>query len=216
VEVNFIMKSLDVATSQSVSQWTCESVANRDTADLAYLTLSGKVELPIRDHLAAWCASNFPDVTAAREWRFHDLALLGDAGPEVIIEGKLWGSFNVLNDSKLMSRSEHHGIRGAMEKDIQKIVKTSRESACKGFISTLIMGIDVSAVSGRNQQAVKYLPYWLKVGHRAGTMMETQSAACCALSNFASNYGQTETAEVFSGAAYGAQVTLSVVVTQVC
>lgn len=198
-----------------IADWTHRSVAQTSPDDLAFLALTGKAELQIRDFLALWCQRNLPEVTVAREWRRHDLALLGETDPVAVIEGKLWASFNVLNDKKLSSTHPTHGIRGAMEKDIVKLQDQAKKSSASGFISTLLMGIDIRPVVARDRRAVKYLGDWVKSAKRSESHDELHQTANDRLVLFSSSYGPTATSHLFSGEAYGAKVTMSVVVTQV-
>lgn len=198
-----------------VGSWIRLSVQNIDKADLAYLTLSGKIELPMRDYLANWCRRNFANVTVAREWKRHDQVLLGPQGPDCILEGKLWANFNVLDERKLNSVNQSQGIRGAMEKDIAKIVNSRKQNECKGFISTLLMTVDVSQVTEAESRAIKYLPYWKRELKHSQSIMERHEAAVEKLLKFSESYGDSARQEIFLGQAYGAEVRLASVTTKV-
>lgn len=60
--------------------------------ELAYLALTGKVELPMRDRLA-WSLQTDDEWVIAREWKRMDLALLdkSDLTPVAIVQAKLMG-----------------------------------------------------------------------------------------------------------------------------
>ena len=201
-------------TAGEIASWTASAVAEVDADDLAYLALTGKAELQIRDYLAMWCRRSLDDLVAAREWKRHDFALLRGRTPVAIIEGKLWASFNVLNHKKLNSGHPSHGILGAMQKDMTKLVERSKTESMVGFVSTLLMGINVSDVHPDDQEIVKYLSDWkksLKSGHN---WLDQHSKAHQALMEFSSRFGETESAQLFRGTAYGAEVVMSVVVTR--
>lgn len=68
------------------------------TDELAYLALTSKVELPIRDRLAFRLFLAFkstPDLCVAREWKRFDLAILDVGKPSVILEAKAMYSFDM-------------------------------------------------------------------------------------------------------------------------
>jgi hypothetical protein len=73
--------------------------ASFDPDELAYLAVTSKVELPLRDRLA-WLLHQelSPELIVAREWRRADLAVL--RGPEALaqVEAKAMYSFDVLSD----------------------------------------------------------------------------------------------------------------------
>ncbi len=204
-----------MTNANDVGSWMHQSVQDIDKTDLAYLTLSGKIELPMRDYLANWCRKNFANLTVAREWKRHDLALLGPRGPVCILEGKLWANFNVLDERKLNSVHQSHGIRGAMEKDIAKIVDSRRQYECEGFISTLVMTVDISQVMEVESRAVKYLPYWKRELKHSQSTLERHEMAVEKLLKFSESFGDSARQEIFVGQAYAAEVRLAVVTIKV-
>lgn len=202
-------------TQSEIVRWNIGAMSGIEPDDLSYLALTGKVELPVRDQMAIWCQRQFPDLVVAREWNRHDLVLLADAMPRVVIEGKLWASFNVLDSKKLNSSHPRHGIRGAMERDIEKMLMTNEKYGSSGFVSILVMGIDVSATSSAQRHAVKYLNYWKKFSEGPETCRDRHARAVSDLASFCEKYGPTDSASLVQGDAYGARVNLSVVVTKV-
>jgi hypothetical protein len=60
--------------------------------ELAYLALTAKAELPLRDRLA-WSLHSRDEWVVAREWKRQDLALLAkeDLAPLAIVQAKLMG-----------------------------------------------------------------------------------------------------------------------------
>lgn len=74
------------------------TVAGRvDGDELAYLALTSKIELPVRDRLAwalqeRWGPRGF---VVAREWSRADIAILQTGSPEVLLEAKAFYGFNV-------------------------------------------------------------------------------------------------------------------------
>ena len=100
---------------------TCESVKSKNFDDLAYLASTGKIELSIRDSLAALITKKFPNLTAAREFQRRDLVILEDGHPLAVIEGKLWISFEANFPSKLHNPNPKEGLIAASRSDIVKM-----------------------------------------------------------------------------------------------
>lgn len=72
--------------------------------ELAYLALTSKVELPLRDRLAFSLHKRFEsisEVAVAREWRRFDLAILSNGKPSTIIEAKAMYSFDMFTNHAL-------------------------------------------------------------------------------------------------------------------
>ncbi len=78
---------------------TMESLEQEFSQDeLAYLALTSKVELPIRDRLAYALYRHFGNgdsVLVAREWKRVDLAIIVGQKPEFLLEAKAMYTFNI-------------------------------------------------------------------------------------------------------------------------
>lgn len=73
-----------------------------DGDDLAWLALTGKIELHFRDLIGSSINRHNKDFIVAREWNRRDLALLTpDCEPIAIIEGKAHYTFDYMSDIKL-------------------------------------------------------------------------------------------------------------------
>ena len=69
---------------------------------LAFLTLTSKPELQIRDALAWRLHRALPDLIVSREWRRTDLAVLDRAGnPLMLLEAKAMATFDQVNPKKM-------------------------------------------------------------------------------------------------------------------
>lgn len=64
--------------------------------ELAFLALTSKIELPIRDRLAYTLFRRLPELLVTREWRPVDLAVLSPDGktPVLLLEAKALYTFN--------------------------------------------------------------------------------------------------------------------------
>jgi hypothetical protein len=73
-----------------------EIVQSFEKDELAYLALTSKIELPIRDRLAFYLYKKFwkDDIVVTREWLRTDLALLKDGKPLIICELKAGYTFD--------------------------------------------------------------------------------------------------------------------------
>jgi hypothetical protein len=114
-----------------------------DPNDLAYLFATGKSELEIRNQVALHMHRNLdPDYIVTREWHRHDLAVLEDGKPQVLIEGKSWIHADAVNPGKMYSGK--NSIVSGLERDIRKLYSTRETNpAVNIFISTVLFTIDV-------------------------------------------------------------------------
>jgi hypothetical protein len=74
--------------------------------ELAYLALTSKVELPIRDRLAFALHRRLDQRLVAREWKRVDLAILADDGstPELLLEAKALYTFDLIGEAVWVDR----------------------------------------------------------------------------------------------------------------
>lgn len=74
--------------------------------ELAYLALTSKVELPIRDRLAFALYRRLDQNLVAREWNRVDLAVLADDGKtaEMLLEAKALYTFDLIGDDAWVDR----------------------------------------------------------------------------------------------------------------
>ena len=97
--------------------------------ELAYLSLTSKIELPIRDRLAFQLHERFrteANLTVAREWRRFDLAILERKEPVLLVELKAMYSFDVFT-----SRAATQ-YPGAIESDARKMAEFTRSNSVRG------------------------------------------------------------------------------------
>jgi len=75
------------------------AVQDFDPDELAFLALTGKIELTLRDRLAWETQGSWPSPPAftAREWKKTDLAVIENGQPIVLLEAKALYSFDAAN-----------------------------------------------------------------------------------------------------------------------
>ena len=200
-----------VFTAKSVAVSTRSSVSKHDPNDLAYLGLTGKIELIIRDSLAIQLKNDFPSLTTAREWKRHDLAILKDSNLLVLIEGKQWLS-NEVDTAKLIRADPKHGIISAMNTDILKMVKTS--DTCQKFISTIFFAADIGSAEKTHMTSFKYRDLLTRMdGSR--NLENTHQIAIKKYVELAQNFGPNSREQLFDGEAYGCKIICDVVITEI-
>lgn len=74
--------------------------------ELAYLALTSKVELPLRDRLAFALYRRLDQHLVAREWKRVDLAVLANDGktPEMLLEAKALYTFDLIGEDVWVDR----------------------------------------------------------------------------------------------------------------
>lgn len=199
-------------TSQELADLTSRAAKSVDSDDLAYLVTSGKSEHPIRDLLATQITKQFPYLTAAREYKRRDLVILEDGQPLVMVEGKLWISFEANFPSKLHNPNPKEGLIAAAQSDIEKMNAIHAATRCQRFTSTVLYAADLRQLDERHLPAVKY-SHWLRRGLTDGADLEV--AHSLGVRNFVdaiSPFGLTASARLFRGQAFGMTVIADVVI----
>ena len=202
-------------TAQELAELTREALSTTHPDDLAYLAVTGKIELPVRDALGALMTRKFPELTAAREFKRRDLAILRDGVPLAVIEGKLWISFEANVPSKLNNPNPKEGLLAAAMSDIEKMNDLHQTTGCERFTSTVLFGADIRQLETRHLPAIKF-PHWhhrglannvgLEVAHSAGIDRYVEASA---------PMGSCAVARLFEGTAFGMPVLADVIICKV-
>jgi len=98
-----------------------DRLANNQTMhpSRAWIAATGKPELSIRDEMGSDIAAHHPNLVVAREWRRHDLAVLGlHGGCLAVIEG------TALYDFDLLRGPQSREYRQKLSKDSKKLRST--------------------------------------------------------------------------------------------
>jgi hypothetical protein len=135
-----------------------EAVETINPDDLAYLFATGKSELEIRNQIALYLHRNRQDSQViSREWNRHDLAVLEQGKPRILVEGKSWVHTNAAESKKLVDGDK--SILHALKTDISKLKKTQEQfNSVSMFITIVLFTVDVHGQSkDRLQNAhIKY------------------------------------------------------------
>ena len=176
--------------------------------DLAFLFATGKSELEIRNQIALkWHREKKFGEVVSREWRRHDLVVLSDNEPTLIIEGKSWIHYDAVSPTKLAKGSK--SIREEMEKDISKIRATQKKYPnAHGVISTLLFTIDGTSYSSRefNKFHVKYGTYHNQGIKKLGSAEELAGKGRSKLRELLENRGTLKRRPIKVGKYFGMQV----------
>lgn len=159
--------------------------------DLAYLFATGKSELEIRNQIALkWHREQLFGDVVSREWRRHDLVVMGNNQPTLIVEGKSWIHYDAVSPTKLAKGPK--SIRHEMEKDIAKIRETQkRHPEALGLISTILFTVDGSQLNARDfaRYHVKYGKYHLQGIKKVGDAHELAGLGRSRLRELIESYG---------------------------
>ncbi|MFJ9634483.1 hypothetical protein ACIRU8_43005 [Streptomyces sp. NPDC101175] len=173
------------------------------TGELAYLALTSKVELPLRDRLAWSLHTALPEFVVAREWHRSDLAVLDlDARiPHALIEAKAMYSFDV-------ARADGPGLAAYTSKiaaDLNKARDLARDAP------TGVFGL---AFVTHPQGAPPHLPNVIKYisgirgALRLGTETEVRQAAAANLSSALRDLGPVLGGRLDAGEAFGVNIAI--------
>jgi hypothetical protein len=202
-------------TATEIAELTRESLGKTEPNDLAYLAVTGKIELPIRDALGAFITKKFPELTAAREYQRRDLVILRDGTPLTVIEGKLWISYEANFPNKLHHPSTKDGLIAASASDIAKMRNFHQETGCEMFTSTALFAADMRNVDQRHLPAIKY-PNWHKRGLTKDSSLEiTHSNGVEVYRNAMSVFGTCASVRLFEGRVYDMPVVADLVVCKI-
>jgi hypothetical protein len=129
-----------------------------DPADLAFMFASGKSEGYLRDVLGAHLSKQFDHSSFAhvtREWKKHDLAIMDEQRPLLLIEGKSWISHDAYRKSKLLT--DKKSILAGALKDAEKLIGTAAKfPGVEIYLSTVIFGIDTGRIGNPRDFNITY------------------------------------------------------------
>ena len=133
--------------ADDMMQLMLEAIAEIAPDDLAYLFATGKSELEIRNQIALYMHRNAQsNQVVSREWNRHDLAVLENGRPRIVIEGKSWIHADAADSKKLSKgdKSVAHGLKG----DLKKLANTQKlHPNVSTFITMILFTIDLQGCS---------------------------------------------------------------------
>ncbi len=183
-----------------------ESLANLDKEfhvdELAYLALTTKIEMPIRDRWAFLLYKNLvnENLIVSREWKRTDLALLKNQFPESLIELKAMYSFDAALDP-----IEVGGYIDAMAKDE---IKATKLAVTGTEIYTVLLATHPEQIPSNYTGIIKYNAYINKAIRKFGSANEVKSQAITAVNNKLSSKNIILSGELFAGCAFGVKTSI--------
>lgn len=140
--------------------------------ELAYLALTTKIELPLRDR---WAFSLYRelngDYNVSREWKRTDLAILKGSMPQVLIELKAMYSFDAALDTDGIG-----GFTDAMTLDANKAKYLAADDT--EIYTVLLATHPGSSLSPEMNGIIKYVPGINKAIEKYGSADKVRDATC--------------------------------------
>jgi hypothetical protein len=199
-------------TADSVCVMMAVALAHVDPDDLAYLFATGKNELYLRDHLAAYMHRNLElseEQFIGREWKKHDLTINNGPNPYVIIEGKSYIHYDAANPKHL--EKGKNTIKHDLERDLEKAVKTFKRTLGKRddrkIIFTAIMfTVEVTKDHDETIGNITYAKYHRQGGNKFGSYPVLIEEGRKNLRELMSRYGSVSSVVLNTGKYKGMQV----------
>ena len=137
------MNDIDRDDQDALMQHFLDGIHTIEPDDLAFLFATGKSELEIRSQIAMHLNRiKGLHQTVSREWNRHDMAVIEDGLPAIVVEGKTWLHADAVYEKKMMHGEK--SIRYGLQEDIRKITKTADKFPhLVPYITMLNFSIDV-------------------------------------------------------------------------
>lgn len=182
-------------TSQSICSMMAKAIFHVDPDDLAYLFATGKNELYLRDHLAAFMNKHLGlegDEFIGREWKKHDLTINDGHRLHAIIEGKSYIHYDAANPTHLEKGKK--SIKADIERDLGKsketlLRKSKRSLECKKFFTAIVFTVEIDPTLNESFGNVTYAKYHRQGGNRFGGYDNLVEAGRENLSRLLAEYG---------------------------
>lgn len=169
--------------------------------DLAFLFATGKSELEIRTQIAMHLNRiKGLNQTIAREWNRHDLAVLEDGRPAIVVEGKSWLHADAVYEKKLLHGEK--SIKHGLQEDIRKINKTSEKYPdLVPYITMLNFSIDVRALDDTSfgNADIKYANTHRLGLNQYNTLEDLAGNGRSRISDLLSEYGTVKRSSIMVG-----------------
>ena len=168
-----------------------EAIEEIDPDDLAYLFATGKSELEIRNQIALHMHRNAQaNQVVSREWNRHDLVVLENGRPRIVVEGKSWIHADAADPKKLLrgDKSVAQGLKG----DLKKMANTSKlHRNVSTFITMVLFTIDLQGCSKDQlkEAHIKYAASHLRGIKKHEDAEELAGGGRGALSQLLNEYG---------------------------
>lgn len=170
--------------------------------ELAFLALTTKIELPLRDR---WAFSLYTKLknkrfVVSREWRRTDLAILKRTVPAALIELKAMYTFDAALDP-----SEIGGFANAMAKDE---VKAKRLASDLTEIYTVLLATHPGKVNPEYSGIIKYDAGINKAIRKYGSEANVKEKAINATNNILSHRNVVSFGDLNGGKAFGVNTSI--------
>jgi hypothetical protein len=187
-----------------------------DPDDLAFYFASGKSEGLIRDHIATFMHKNLslsgPEYVT-REWKRHDLAIIFEDEPLILIESKSWIYHDAYRKNKLLT-DKNSILNGAL-RDAKKLIEArKRHDLTEIYISTVLCGIDTSMNQERSKMGITYYDSHTQGIKSAGNFKDLNGIGRSHLTQLHQAFGPTRRFPLRTGRYHGMQVEADMVLTQ--
>ena len=168
--------------------------------ELAYLALTSKIELPIRDRWAYILYRNLIEdgVVVSREWKRTDIALLREQSPVALVELKAMYSFDAL-------RPNISGFTNEMSKDE---IKAKKLASSETEIYTVLLATHPEEVRPEYTEVIKYDAGINKAIRKYGSADKVRMEAISAVDNDLTSRNVVLFEELPGGEAFGVKTSV--------
>jgi hypothetical protein len=178
-----------------------------DVDELAFLALTSKMELPIRDRLAYALFRRLPEFLVAREWKRVDLAVLAPGDPPVprmLLEAKALYTFDLVGEDAWIRR-----YPDKVERDVEKLRAIKDLPSDTQLFGLILATHPTAAVGSDLKQVAKYLPGISKAVAALGDAQAVAREAERSLRSRLDHLGAIHQGEIRAGQAYGVPLVIS-------
>lgn len=170
--------------------------------ELAFLALTTKIELPLRDR---WAFSLYREINetynVSKEWKRTDLAILQDQDPKFLIELKAMYSFDAALDADGIG-----GFTDAMSVDEEKAKKLANSDTT--IFTVLLATHPHSLIPSSLNGIVKYVPRINKAINKFGSSDEVKQVAFNVVSTALKDRNIVATGALDGGKAFDTPVSI--------
>lgn len=195
------MRDIDRNDQDELMAHFLDGIHKIEPDDLAFLFATGKSELEIRTQIALHLNRiKGINQTISREWNRHDLAVLEDGLPAIVVEGKSWLHADAVYEKKMMHGEK--SIRHGLQEDIRKIIKTADKFPhLVPYITMLNFSIDVRELDDTSfkNADIKYENTHRHGLEKYGSLEDLAGNGRSRISELLSNYGTVKRAPIHVG-----------------
>ena len=200
--------------ANSICEMMKKALEHVDPSDLAFLFATGKNELYLRDHLAAYMYKNLGltgNQFIGREWKKHDLTINDGPNPYAIIEGKSYIHYDAANPTHL--EKGKNSIKNDIERDLGKTTHTLRRKLklgldCKRIFTAAMFTVAIEPSHDESIGHVTYAKYHRQGGNRFQGYVNLIAEGRKNLQRLLSEYGEVSSTTLPCGSYRNMKVTV--------